>query len=218
MRVWKYMKIDLIKTRKVLLVLCLIPVMTVVLQVRSDELTPYFTFMYCMFAGIVSASLPFNCEANSESGFLKMLPGKPGDDIKGHYLYTFGALIGSGVMGMLATYVSALLMPDEGPIDEIFITGLYPVILGVALIFSGLENVFLCLFRNDNVLFMRIFRMIPPFVFFFGLTPLLDYSEELEQFLKLTLANGWICCLLCIVIFAIFAQLSCIIAKRRDEL
>lgn len=218
MRIWKYMKIDCMRTKSYAFAFIFFPALMVVVMSFSEEPSPVFSFIYCLFVGVVFASFPFYDKNVSEIGFIKMLPGKPGDDIKGHFLYAFCVIIVSGFLGLLATFISSLLNPKIEFLEEVLMTGIFPVILGAALIFAGIEDWLMCICKSNHTRIIQLLRIVPAFIFMFGGASLMEYAAEIEQFLKLTMTNGWLTWCVCVMFFFVMAYVSCIVTERRDDL
>lgn len=215
MQIVKYMKIDVIRSKKLSWAL-LFPVLAVFILVRDEDTSSLFAYLYCLFAGIILASFPFSNECAAESGFLRMLPGKEGDCIRGHFLYSLLALLLCGVLAIAAIAVAHIIHPAV-TFDHIF---MYPLMIGIALIFAGLEDTLLCLFHFDNQQALQLIRIAPGFLFFFG--GLLT-AEKLPglviRFTEwITLSKSLTIFIICLVLFLADGQLCAVISSRRDEI
>ena len=217
MKVLKFLKLDIINTRAFLWTL-LYPVFVIFILVNDDEPSASFAVIYCLFVGIVLAGMPFfSTEKGTDGGFIRMLPAKPGDDIRGHFLYAFSIITLSALLGLFSIWVANRIRPDAVIIDYIFLRGALPLLFGTALLISGIDALLMILFRNENVRVMKLLRIVPAFLFFAG-APLLtdslrDSIENIEQFMA---KSGPIITAFCILAFLGLAAIASRISARRD--
>lgn len=214
MRILKFAKIDLIKTKSVPFFL-FFPILSIVLLVRESDTPTFFSCLYCLFGGIILSSMPFTMECKANSGFLKMLPSKNGEEIRGHFLYSFIALLLSMTLSLAAIAIAQLIRPQV----SFGMLWIYPLLFGIALLFTALENTVFCLFHYDSTTATQLLRIAPGFLFFFG--PMLIY-ENVPQILEwfaaqMNVTIGWIILLICFMVFLSISQICVTIDTHRDH-
>lgn len=215
MRLFKFLKIDIIRIKRMAWVL-LFPVLAAFIIVKdADSTNSLFAFLYCLLGGIVLASFPLSGECAGESGFLKMLPSKKGDSLRGHFLFALLTMLLFAFLGIGAIWVSHLI----NPAIAFGLSPIYPLVLGIGLLVSALENVLLCAFHFDNQQAQGVLRMVPAFVFFFG--GLMVYSQFPESVAKfaawITLTKSLVILLICLLLFWAIAEICAFFFSRRDE-
>lgn len=214
MYILKYTKIDFQKCRQFAWLL-LFPVLAIGLMIFSDDSEPIFAVVYCQFAGIMASGLPFSCENMEENGFLLMLPSRPGDDIRAHFLFSFCAGEAATILGLGTLAVTSLIKPTFQPGEFL----VYPFLLGLCLIVIALQDILLCFFRSNNTQAMQIIRMVPAFLFFFGGSALADIFPSLAaRFMAwLTMARSLGIYAVCVILFCLLAELCVLLAKKRSN-
>lgn len=218
MRVIKFAKIDFLKTKSFSWAL-LFPIVAVLLLVYSEDGLSIVAYGYCLFAGIIFSAMPFSCENQMESGFLEMLPCKPGDAIRGHFSYCFFILCIAAVCGIGSIFVGSLLNPEIKLLEIVGMPagGIYRSTFTLALLIAGIQNVILSLFRYDNVHVMQLLRMAPGFLFFFGMNALMGEEDFVKVLAKLlTARNSWVVLLVGILVYCLMAQIGAVLAARKE--
>ena len=175
MRIYNYFLTDCYKIKRYGF-LAIFPVLAIVMTVWDGDADPVFAFAYCLFAGIFVAVLPFNSELKSESGFLQMLPSKPGEPILGHFLFGYAAILIAALGGILSILISHLIRP-EIPVPFIgskSLTGMCIMLTGIAFLFAAIEELVCTMFRFESVQMTGFVRLLPAFVFFFGANRVTD--------------------------------------------
>lgn len=94
---------------------------------------------------------------------------------------------------------------------------LYLIILGISLIFVGIQTFVLSILRFKSAQAMAILRMIPAFVFLFGMSGLFgeDGITTDGSIQMLSRINGIMILVICLVIYLILAQAAAIIVTRK---
>ncbi len=218
MRVLKFAKVDFIKTNSFRWLL-LFPVIGIIMVLFSDNEMSFVAYGYCLFAGIISCTIPFNFDNPAENGFLQMLPAKPGDTIRGHFSYGFIVLCVAAVLGILTVWVSSLFKPEISLTEMMGLPawGIYPLAFALALLIAGVQSLMLSIFRTQSVYAMQILRMAPGFIFFFGVNALLGEGSFIELLMKLiTIRNCWISLAVSIVVYALLAQVGARLAVGKE--
>ena len=215
MRILNYMKVDLRKCMDYRWVL-LFPLIALFLLTQADFGKSTFAMVYCLFGGVVIATIPFNKEKKEENGFIRMLPGKPGDSTRGHFLFAFCVVLFFALMGRLMLLFASMVRTDLLPEFQTNLC-LYPALSGVALLINLLEDILCVFLGNENTVIIRLLRMAPAFVFLFGVSA---FQEKLPvlfaKVLGMSMGISWLFLLLSAVIFIVLAELSARIVACRD--
>lgn len=218
-RIFKFAKIDFLRIRSYKWI-ALFPLLAVVIFLAQPDTSPLYILCYCIFAGIIFSTVPSSMESVTEVGFLQMLPTLPGEQQKGHFL--FGLLF--TLLAFLSGLVSILFCHLLRPSFQIFSAGnwnlvdIYLSILGIALVFVGIQTFVLSILRFKSAQAMAILRMIPAFVFLFGMSGLFgeDGITTDGSLQLLSRINGGMVVVICLVIYLILAQTAAIIAARKN--
>lgn len=220
MRVLKFTKIDAIKVWRFLYIL-LFPVIAVFANAREPDGSAVFGVIYCLFVGIVLAAMPFRLESPEESGFLQLLPAKPGEQVLGHFLFGLLNNLAGFALGLLCTFIAHAINPAARlfTLEGMPVTGLYPVLLGVALVFTGAEALLMTTFRFHNLHADQLLRILPAFVFLFGMNSLATNGDApgRDALLFLSGAGGYAALGVCLAIFLALALLAAGISRKRGQ-
>ncbi len=215
MRILRFVKIDLIRSKKISWLL-LMPALAAVILLKAADTNPIFASFYCLFGGITYGSYPMSEQCAGESGFLEMLPAGKKDRMRAHFLYALLTALLFGFLGVAATVGCSLIRPD---ISLEYMWTYYPLLLGIALLFTALENAVLCAFHFENAQAQSFLRILPAFLFFFGG---LSLSERLPGLVSGLLS--WITPMksltlfaACLLIFWSIAEMCAALCSRRDE-
>lgn len=215
MRAIKFVKIDLLKLKK-LSWLLLFPALSFLILVRDpSSMKSLFVFFYCIMGGIIAASAPLSEQRQKENGFLKMLPAKNSDSMRGHFLYSLLAVLLFGILGAAAV-LGGQLFTRTLAFGQFSV---YPLVLGIGLLVAALENFLLCAFHFDNLQAQSLLRTVPAFIFFFGGQILLSELPGLVGVFTawLTPMRSLLLFLMCLVIFWCIAEASTFFFSSRDE-
>lgn len=215
MRVFKFVKIDILKVRNLIWTLLFPALAAAILLKDSSDPRALFAFLYCLLGGIVVSTTPLSEESARESGFLKMLPAGNGDAIRGHFLFSLLTMLLFGILGIAAVETSRLINPAH----TVGLTCFYPLGTGAGLLIVALENALLCAFHFENAQAQGALRTIPAFVFFFGGQFLIARLPGLVTAFAawITPARSAVLFLICVLIFWIIAEVCVILFSRRDE-
>ena len=209
-RVLKFMKVDLRRIRRFLWI-ALFPVIAVVVMATDGEVSPMFGLVYCLFCAIFVSGMPYNIEKPEEMGFLQMLPARPGEQIYGHYLFGFLAVLAAVVVGLLCGLgVSAVFSRSLSGVDP----NLCLALIGGALLLVGLEYLLLTVFRFNSMQAMQLLRTVPPLVFFFVIARL---SKSFSFEIELPRLNGAVILIVCAAGYALLAAISGRVAGARGQ-
>lgn len=217
MRILKFAKTDLLKQKQFWWML-LFPAMAVFMGLRDAGI--YFAVVYCVFVGIIVSVIPFSAEAKQESGFLGMLPSKPGELILGHCAFGFFTIVVFFLEGLLAGGVILLLRPEGRTVlsDLPQVLGFCGIIFACGLFITGVQEVFWSLFRFQNPQVMALLRMLPGFLFFFlgssffGDMETISTSSISQALMR---ANGPAAALAGIAVYILLSLLASRVARDR---
>lgn len=211
-RILKYTKTDILRTKSSLWIfaICLVGVMV---AISGRDNSYLFCYLYSLFISIVISEQPYQNERVEDRGFLRMLPSKPGEEILGHFLYSYLSVIVGAVIGFIGIASVRLIHPDAivlvqaGSHD---IRGIYLILLGFAELIAGVSAFLLSIFRYQNVYVLVFFRLFPAFVFFFCINSIMDASIiSTDKILKLfTIPSGLLALLICTVLFIVLAVIA----------
>lgn len=217
-RIFKFAKIDFLRIRSFKWIV-LFPLLAIVIFMAQPETSPLYILCYCLFAGIIFSTVPSSMESVTEVGFLQMLPTLPGEQQKGHFLFGFLFTLLAFVSGLVSILICHLLRPsfqifsaDGGNILDIYL-----IILGVSLLFVGIQTFVLSILRFKSAQAMAILRMIPAFVFLFGASGLFGEDGITTEggMQLLSRINGGMIAVICLVIFVVLAELAAVITKKK---
>lgn len=164
----KYMKIDFLKVRRFLWML-LVPFFALFFVIGKPDVSMVFSIGYGMFIGMLFCEFPFNSEQEQEVGFLKMLPSRNGDDIRGHFLFGLVILPLYFALGFLVAGIGKLINPEISVFswNGQNICGIYLAMFGVSFAMTGIEYLLFTIFRYSSAQMLQILRVVPALVFFF---------------------------------------------------
>lgn len=219
-RVLKFAKIDLLKVWRFFYVL-LLPVVAVLIEAKKLQVSALFSVSYCLFTSIVLAAMPFRLERAEESGFLQLLPARPGEQVLGHFLFGFMVNLAGFALGLLCAMLARAVNPSVAlfSAEGTPITGFYPVLLGVSLVFTGVEALLMTALRFRSMHAAQLMRVLPAFVFLFGLDRLaIDSTTEFAVALRALSGPGGLAALgACLLAFAALAIISSRISAARGQ-
>ncbi len=226
MRILKYTLIDFLKVKKKLgIFLLLVPACALFMGAESGAMNT-MAVMYCLFAGIIIAGMPYYYEKSEEMGFFFLLPGRTEEQILGHFLFGSLSLLAGLGLGIFCSCVSSLFHTEHDTGNTLLksISGNEPgmselilLLFGAGLICVAVQDFFCTLFRFESVQVMNIMRILPGFIFFFGLSMLLNYGAKTPaEILKFLFSHSIEAFLSCLAAFLLTAFLSSMIAKARE--
>lgn len=214
MKLLKFVKIDFIRCKTNRFVLLLWPFAILAVTLFSADATPLFLYLYCLFGGIVFSTIPLSLNSRSSSGFLKMLPAQEGDEVRGHFLFSFCLLVLSILFALTATQGVHMYRPafSAPPAEQALL------LFSASLLIAALQNLLLCIFQNNNVQAMQLLRIGPAFLFYFGGLFAAKHLPKLHRIFMswLQLRNVCLLLLICVLFYCIIAQLSAVLTSRRD--
>ena len=211
MRALKYAKIDFMKMKKLWWAV-VFPIGAAVALVVSPDSSPLFAFGYCLFAGIIFATFPFSGENVSENGFLQMLPAKPGTDVLGHFVFGLLSILVMFILSLFSILVAHLCNPAVN-LDGM--GALIPAVTGAAILFTGVEEIFLTVFRYEKARYLQLVRIVPAFVFLFGMNSVTDSLTPGQMDFAVPPAVGAAILFACLVLYVLLAAAAVRIARRR---
>ena len=217
-RIFNFAKIDFLRIRNFKWI-ALFPLLVIVIFLTQPDTSPLYILCYCIFAGIIFSTLPCSMESATEVGFLQMLPTLPGEQQKGHFLFGFLFTLLAFLSGLASILVCHLLRPSFQMFSagEWNLLDLYLIILGVSLVFVGIQTFVLSILRFKSAQAMAILRMVPAFIFLFGMSGLFgeDGVTTDGSIQMLSRINGIMILVICLVIYLILAQAAAIIVTRK---
>ena len=173
----RFLKIDLLQLSGIKFFIIL-PVLFSLLTLRKPEsFSSYMGLYYSLFSGLIIASLPFEGEKKAERGFLQMLPTKGPERIQSHFLFGFLLEIFFFLEGYLSMALVHFIRPGI-PLLPLNGKGGTLLFLGISLLFIALQDLSWTCLRFQNTTAQVIVRLLPPFIFFFGLLFLRDNDRE----------------------------------------
>lgn len=213
MKILYYAKIDFMKLKDYAWFL-LFPILSCVLVLQDPDAPLYICILYSLFGGVVCASLPFASETRAEAGFLQLLPSREGDNIRGHFLFSFFIQIGSLILGLAASFVVRLFQPQLSFVS----LNACGLMFSFSLILVGIQNLMYVFFRYQAAKAVAVLRLLPAFLFFYGgllankylNTP--AFSDMMAQFLK---PGSLILTALCAVLYLLMAQAGATLSTRK---
>ena len=214
----KFTRIDLMKVWRFFYIL-VFPIIAVIGEASKLRVSAIFSVIYCLFTSIVLAAMPFKLESPAESGFLQLLPARPGEQVLGHFLFGLFMNLAGFALGMLCAFIPRLINPAAAAfsLENMRITGFYPAMLGIALVFTGAQALVMTAIRFRGVHADQLMRMLPAFVFLFGVNRLaIEGTTDLASALRALSGTGGLTALgACLLAFAALAWISrCISAAR----
>ena len=221
MRTVYFAWIDFLKTKRMKwLILPGMLVFSGILSYNAEDMFGSIGVIYCLFCGQVMASIPFSSEKLEEQGFLSMLPAKLQEPVLGHFLYAFLVILVSFLMGTLGVSAVGIIKPSLmiWSVDGANIGGLYLSILGLSLLFTAMEGVFMTLFRFESARVQQLIRLVPPFLFFFGMSSLsLDQVEGVTETLpRLMISRGGLILAISLVLYVLVSEIAANLSVRQD--
>ncbi len=215
-RALKFAKVDFLKVWRFFYIL-LFPVFAVLMEARDPRSPAIASVFYCLFASIVLAAIPFKLESVAESGFLQLLPARPGELVLGHFLFGFVTNLAGFALGLLCTLLAHAIHPAAAlfTLGGRTIAGFYPALLGVALVFTGAEALMMTVMRFRSVHADQLMRTLPGMVFLIGIHRLATDSPAgasgvIGSFSGLSGLGGLAVLGVCLLAFA---ALSCIAGR-----
>ena len=176
MRIIKFAKLDLLKLKRNWILL-LFPLISLAF-ISSNQIlgVPVGAMAYAAFAGIAAATIPFEADRNSESGFIRNLPSKPGERTMGRFFFGFLMMVWMiGVEMIVFAFASPFMKGNEFFSPIAF--RIYACIFGVAMVFSGIQTIVYAICRVKNLQLQSIIRLAVPSLFFFGASAFMTKTD-----------------------------------------
>lgn len=165
MRIVKFAKLDLIRTRRYLWILAY-SLLGLIFLLRSPDSNGSFPIFFGLFGALILGLFPFQIEQRAESGFTRMLPSREGEDILGHYFYGACVLIASYLVALTCVAVANLFIPTIDVIGRPETRGIYHLLLGGGFLVMGLQYLGMTVFRFQTARGYAYLRIVPAMVFF----------------------------------------------------
>lgn len=214
MRVLKFAKIDILLCKSYMWIL-LFPVLVLAIVILEPDMNSLYGTIYCLFGGLVLSSLPFTLhDPRQTGGFTRLLPARQGDDIKGHFLFSFLFLLLFLILSLPATGLAGLFRSRMTLLSP----ALYMVLFSFTLLFAALQNLLFCILHTNSQQAQQLIRMAPPFLFFFGGVSLLQHFPDIFTALDIlfTPAGSCLCLLAGLVLFVLAAELGAFFVSRQE--
>ena len=155
----------------------LFPVLVLAIVILEPDMNSLYGTIYCLFGGLVLSSLPFTLhDPRQTGGFTRLLPARQGDDIKGHFLFSFLFLLLFLILSLPAAGLGGLF---KGETAALLSPALYMVLFSFTLLFAALQNLLFCILHTNSQQAQQLIRMAPPFLFFFGGVSLLQRFPDI---------------------------------------
>lgn len=219
-RALKFARIDLMKVWRFFYVL-VFPIIAVFAEAGKLKVSAIFSVVYCLFTGIVLSAMPFRLESTTESGFLQLLPAKPGEQVLGHFLFGLFLNLAGFALGIVCAFLPRIVNPAAAVfgLEGMRITGFYPAMLGIALIFTGAQALVMTAMRFHSVHAAQLMRMLPAFVFLFGVNRVaIEGTTDIAATLRALSGAGGLAALgICLLVFAALAWISRCISVARGQ-
>lgn len=215
MRVLKFAKIDILLCKSYMWIL-LFPVLVLAIVILEPDMNSLYGTIYCLFGGLVLSSLPFTLhDPRQTGGFTRLLPARQGDDIKGHFLFSFLFLLLFLILSLPAAGLGGLF---KGETAALLSPALYMVLFSFTLLFAALQNLLFCILHTNSQQAQQLIRMAPPFLFFFGGVSLLQHFPDIFTALDIlfTPAGSCLCLLAGLVLFVLAAELGAFFVSRQE--
>lgn len=226
MRILKYTLVDFLKVKKKMWIfLLLVPACALFMGAESGAMST-MAVAYCLFAGIIFAGMPYYYEKPEEMGFFYLLPGRTEEQVFGHFLFGSLSLLAGLGLGIFSSSISSLFHTEHETGDNLLksisanepgMSEIMLLLFGAGLICVAVQDFFCTLFRFESVQVMNIMRILPGFIFFFGLSMLLSYGEKTPaEILQFLFSHSIEVFLSCLAVYLFTAFLSSMIAKARE--
>lgn len=215
MRVLKFAKIDILLCKSYMWIL-LFPVLVLAIVILEPDMNSLYGTIYCLFGGLVLSSLPFTLhDPRQTGGFTRLLPARQGDDIKGHFLFSFLFLLLFLILSLPAAGLGGLF---KGETAALLSPALYMVLFSFTLLFAAFQNLLFCILHTNSQQAQQLIRMAPPFLFFFGGVSLLQRFPDIFTVLDIlfTPAGSCLCLLAGLVLFVLAAELGAFFVSRQE--
>lgn len=226
MRVLKYTLVDFLKVKNKLGIFFLLVPACALFMGAGSKVMGTMAVVYCLFAGIIIAGMPYYYEKSEEMGFFYLLPGRTEEQVFGHFLFGSLSLLAGLGLGVFCYYASSLFHAGHGTGENLLegisangsgMAEILVLLFGAGLICVAVQDFFCTLFRFESVQVMNLMRMIPGFIFFFGLSMLLANGDKTPQeMLQFLFSHSIEAFLFCLAAFLLTAFLSSMIAKSRE--
>ncbi len=222
MRAIKYMKVDYMLTKKQMLILPLMVLVSVMLVGTSRDIGVMMGCSYMIFVGTIFTTAPFGSCHIKNTGFLLMLPATVADRVVGRFLYglSFIAMVallcaaGMGVSCLFGFEITATMM------------GLFLSNLALGVVIVALEYLLSYMLGEgkDNWQYVgNLVRVAPGmamyflFMFILGKADRETYVADRMAFLaQKTLYAGVLVLAVSLLIMAASAVICVKVIKRRD--
>lgn len=218
-RLIKFARIDWLRIKKHMwyFFLCLIGTGMVA---RDADTSAFFGLVYSLFVSIVLATLPFSTEKREDRGFMRMLPAKAGEEVAGHFLFSFLIVLAGFLIGIFGIFLVCRIIPGRADALGTILGGqagwMAPALFGGSLVAAGVSDLILSIFRYEGATALQLIRIIPAFIFFFVITAVFDKIPFDGALLRnLTPASGWLIFLACLAIYVVMAFAASRIDARR---
>ena len=218
-RAVKFAKIDFIKLWPFSYML-LFPIIATMIGNREPGALAISGVFYCLFASIILAAMPFKVEHAAESGFLQLLPAKPGEQVLGHFLCGLVANLAGFTLGMLCAFASHACNPAAAlfMLEGRSIAGLYPALLGLSLVFTGAQALMMTVLRYHSVHIDNLMRTVPGFIFLIGIHRFAESTPDIAgMILGLSGIGGLVALVLGVLVFAVLACIGRGISASRGQ-
>ncbi|MDD3217735.1 MAG: ABC-2 transporter permease [Lachnospiraceae bacterium] len=216
----KYMKIDLrfLKVQKVVLIL--FPILAVFME-AFGKMDFAFVFGYLCFGAIIIAPTAFMYEQKGSDLFIAMLPGKLKDRVWGRFLNLIILMLGAFLCAMISHFIAEGFSFSISGMEAVFMLAAFCISIMIG---SIQMLVFYKVGREKSQQWLAMFRLIPGFVVFFGITYASDALIKEPDLLKnlvgilqrQAVMLGGLLVVICIAVLLVCEMLSVKICSKKD--
>lgn len=179
MNLLQFMKVDFRLTKKQLPFLVILPCLVVLIALSGTDM--FFIVSYLCFGALILSTTPFMMEDKNMSSFVQLLPGTHRDRVAGRFFWFFVLLLAYVLFGFGISYFMYRFGIGEVRIAE----SEYFLCLAAALVCFVIGCiqivVFYLLGRVKSQQFLNLLRMIPAFLFFFGMNYVTEQITDVQK-------------------------------------
>lgn len=174
MRIVKWVKLEMARSRGLLkFLLCFLAISVFVALWKKDDIPAGWLSLYMIFGSLVVASTPFSMQP----AFVEMLPTKIYERVFGRFLFGAG-LITAAALGGLGVQTATAGFDGGAAWSAFILTCLFT---GIAYMVMAVEFLLFYCFTIRNAQIMSLIRTIPGFIFFFGISGLMEGLQSGEE-------------------------------------
>ena len=224
MRILKYTMVDFFKIKRKIWIMAVLVMICALCLGSSSSSALVTSLIYCLFAGIIVGGMPYYYEKAEEMGLFFLLPGKTEEQIYGHFFFGFLSVLGGLLIGLLCWGIGSIFHLSHGFFEIAGLSGISEafklslLLFGAGLFCVAIQDLLCTIFRFESVQVMNVLRILPGFVFFFGLSTFAasEGSEKLIRIVHFLFSHSGVVFLAFLFFFCLIAYISSQIAKSRE--